>query len=84
MTAVDTLRCQIVEAFVIALSVVVIDELGDAGFQVTGQVLVFQQHLVLQRTMPALDLALRHRLIRPPLVWPMPYSSSQSLSSTET
>ena len=48
----------------ITLSVVVVDELGNAGFQIARQIIVFQQYLVLQRAMPALDLALRHRVIR--------------------
>ena len=39
------------------------DELFDVGFKITRQVVVFQQDAVLQRLMPAFDLALRLRMI---------------------
>jgi hypothetical protein len=39
--------------------VVVLDEFADLGFQVAGQIIVLQQNAVLQRLMPAFDLALR-------------------------
>ena len=42
----------------VAAVVVVIGEGADLPFQVAGQVVVFQQHTVLHRLMPALDLAL--------------------------
>ena len=38
--------------------IVVLDEGLDVSFEVTGQVIVFQQDPVLQGLMPALDLAL--------------------------
>ena len=57
-------RRQIVQTFVIALVVVILDEAADRRFQLTGQVIVFQQDLVLHRSVPALDLALGHRVVR--------------------
>jgi hypothetical protein len=47
----------------ISLMIVVIDEPADAGFEVTRQVVVFQQDSVLQRLMPAFDLALCLRMV---------------------
>ncbi len=43
--------------------VVVIDELADAGFKIARQVVVFQQDAVLERLMPAFDLALCLRMV---------------------
>jgi hypothetical protein len=34
------------------------------GFEIARQVIVFEQDAVLERLMPALDLALGHRIIR--------------------
>ena len=48
----------VVEALVVAVVVVMIDEFRDAVFEIAGQVVVFQQDPVLQGLMPALDLAL--------------------------
>ena len=62
-TGVHVLRRQVVQALVGALGVVVMDELADARLQITGKVVVFQQHLVFHRAMPALDLALGHRVV---------------------
>jgi DNA-binding transcriptional LysR family regulator len=44
--------------------IVVGDEGGDLGFEITRQVIVLEQDTVLERLMPALDLALGHRMIR--------------------
>jgi hypothetical protein len=44
----DISRCQIVQGLVVALVVVVIDELPDTVLQLPGQVIVVQQDLVLQ------------------------------------
>ena len=44
--------------------IVVIDEVCNCTLQITGQILVFEEYPALQREMPALDLALRHRMIR--------------------
>jgi hypothetical protein len=62
-TEVDVGRREVFQALVIALVIVVFDEPADAGFKVAGQVIVFQQDAVLQRLMPALDLALGLRMI---------------------
>jgi len=51
-------RCDVAEALVVGLVVVMLDERLDLAFQVAGQEVVFQQHAVLQSLMPALDLAL--------------------------
>ena len=56
-------RRQIAQALVVAPVIVVIDEPIDAGFKITGQVVVFQQDAVLERLMPALDLALCLRMV---------------------
>ncbi len=42
----------------IAVVAVVLGESPDVSFEITGQVLVFQQDAILERLMPALDLAL--------------------------
>ena len=44
--------------------VVVLDEAPDLRFEVAWQVIVLQQHLVVERLMPTFDLALRLRMIR--------------------
>ena len=54
----------VVDAFMVALVVIVIDESVDLVFEVAGQVIIFQQDPVFQRLMPALDLALCLRVIR--------------------
>ena len=41
-----------------------IDELFDVGFKIARQVVVFQQDAVLERLMPAFDLALGLRMKR--------------------
>src|SRR5580693_3128243 len=55
---------QIADAFVIAQVIVVNDEGLDLGFEIARRVIVFEQDTVLERLMPALDLALGHRVIR--------------------
>ena len=60
--AIDIGRRHIVEALVVALVVVVLDEGLDLLFEIAWQEVVFQQHAVLQCLMPALDLALRLRM----------------------
>ena len=47
----------------IAPVVVVIDEPADAAFKIARQVVVLQKDAVLERLMPALDLALRLRMV---------------------
>ena len=55
---------EIVEALVVAPMIVVVDEGGDLGFEITRQEVVLQQDAVLQRLVPALDLALGLRMAR--------------------
>ncbi len=49
---------EVCQALVVAPMIVMGDEGIDLGFEVTGQVVVFQQDPVLQRLVPAFDLAL--------------------------
>ena len=62
-TEVDVSRGQVIEALVVALVVVVIDRALDLGLEVAGQTVVREQDPVLQRLVPALDLALGLRMI---------------------
>ena len=50
--------CDVVEALVVALVVVILDEDLDLLFEIAGQEVVLQQHTVFERLMPAFDLAL--------------------------
>src|ERR1700731_100520 len=54
---------QVADALVISQVIVVSDEGLDLGFEIAWQV-VLEQDAVLERLMPALDLALGHRMIR--------------------
>lgn len=63
-TEVDVGRRDVVQALVISLMVVVIDEGFDLSVEVSGQEVVFQQDAVLQCLVPTLDLALALRVIR--------------------
>ena len=63
-TCVDVGGCQVVQALVIALVIVVPNEGGDLCFKVTGQEVVLQQDAVLEGLMPTLDLALGLWMIR--------------------
>ena len=49
--------CDVVDGFVTALVVVVIDKGSDLGFKITRQKVVFPQDVVLQCMMPTLNLA---------------------------
>src|SRR5207237_9211334 len=62
---VDVSRRQVVQALVVSTVVVVADELLDALFELSWQVVVAQQDPVFHRAMISLDLAVRHRVIRP-------------------
>ena len=61
---VDVSRSEIAEALVIAGMVVVLDEGRDLAFEIAGQVVMLEQDAVLERLMPALDLALGLWVIR--------------------
>ena len=54
---------EIIDALVVAAIVVVDDERRDLGFEIAGQEVIFQQDAVLEGLVPALDLALGHRMI---------------------
>ena len=60
---VDVGRRQIVDALVVAQVIVVGDEVVNPSLQLIGQIVVLQQDAVFERQMPALDLALCHRMI---------------------
>jgi hypothetical protein len=60
---VDVGRREIAQALVIAGMVVMSHEGGDLTFEIAGQVIVLEQDAVLERLMPALDLALGLRVI---------------------
>ncbi len=49
---------EVADTLMVAVVIVVIDEGADLAFQITRQEVVLQQDAVLQRLMPALDLAL--------------------------
>ena len=61
---VDVGGCQIGQALVGSMVVVVIDEGADLPFKVAGQEIVFQENPVLHRLVPAFDLALGLRMVR--------------------
>ena len=48
---------QVADGLVVTLVVVVLDEGVDLGLEIARQVVVFEQNAVLQRLVPALDLA---------------------------
>jgi hypothetical protein len=54
---------EIVQALVVAAVVVVLDEGCDGALHTAWQILAVEQNAALQRPMPPLDLALRHRMI---------------------
>ena len=55
---VDIGRCDVVEALVVSLVVVIVDECPDLAFEIAGQIIVFQQYAVLHGLMPTLDFTL--------------------------
>ena len=61
---VDVGRGQIAETLVISAMIVMIDEGCDLGLKVLREVIIFQQNAVLERLVPALDLALGLRMTR--------------------
>jgi hypothetical protein len=63
-SVVDVGRREIIQALVIAAMIVVLDEGGDLRLQIARQVIFLEQDAVLERLMPALDLALRLRMSR--------------------
>ena len=61
-TEVNIGRRYVVEALVVSLVVIVRHEGGDLAFEITGQVIVFQQYSVLHGLMPAFNFALGLRV----------------------
>ena len=61
---VDVSRREVVDAFMIADVIVVLDEGGDLPFEIARQVIVVEQNAVLQGLVPALDLSLGLGMIR--------------------
>jgi hypothetical protein len=61
---VDIGRRDVVQALVVALMVVVLDERFDLSFEIAGQEVVFQQDAVFECLVPAFDLALGLRMHR--------------------
>src|SRR5258705_10627528 len=57
---VDVSRGEIGDGLVVSQVIVVGDEGVDLGFEIAGQIIVLQKDAVLERLMPALDLALCH------------------------
>jgi hypothetical protein len=53
--------CDVFQALVIALVIVVFDERFDLRFQIAGEVIILQQDAVFQGLVPVLDLPLRLR-----------------------
>jgi hypothetical protein len=56
---VDVGGCEIADALVVAAVIVMIDEGRDLPLEIAWQEVAFEQDAVLERLMPALDLALR-------------------------
>ena len=59
---VDVGWCEVVQALVVALIVVIVDECADLTLKVAGLIVVFEQNPVLHRLMPALNFALGLRV----------------------
>ena len=55
---------EVIQALVVAPVVVVLDEGAELGFEIAGQIIVLEQDPVLQRLVPALDLALGLGMVR--------------------
>ena len=63
---VDVGRGQVADALVVTEMIVVGDEVADLLLKIAGQVVVLEQDAVLERLVPALDLALRLGMQRSP------------------
>src|SRR6266850_2939496 len=62
---VDVSRGEIGDGLVVSQVIVAGDEGSDLGVEIAGQIVVLQKDAVLERLMPALDLALCHGVIAP-------------------
>src|SRR5665213_1689278 len=74
-------RGDVVEALVVAPMIVVLDEGLDLTLEVAGQEVILQENAVLQRLVPAFDLALVWGWSGAPRTWLMPCASIHSDSS---
>ena len=57
--------CDVANALMVTLVVVMFDEGADLVFEIAGQIVVLQQDAVFQGLMPTLDLALGLRVMGP-------------------
>ena len=64
MPEVDIGGREVAQVLVIAPVIVVFDEGGELGFEITGQIVALQQDAVLEGLVPALDLALGLGMLR--------------------
>lgn len=64
MTVMGIGGCDIAEALMIAAVIIMVDEDGDLPFEITGQIVVFEQDAVFQCLVPALDFPLGLRMTR--------------------
>ena len=71
----------VVQALVVALVVIMLDERFDPALEVTGQEVVFLSDAVLQGLVPAFDLALSLWMERGTRTWLMRWASMYSASS---
>ena len=60
---VDIGRCEVLQAFVVATVIVMLDEGVNLLREIARQIVVFQQDAVLEGLMPALNLALGLRMV---------------------
>ena len=81
---VDVGRCEVGDGLVVSQVVVVGDEGGDLGLEIAGKIVVVQQDPVLERLVPALDLALGLGVVWCAATWAMPLRSSQAARSAAT
>ena len=61
-TKIDVSGCDVVQALVVALVIVVVDEGPDLSLEITGQVVILQQNTVLHGLVPAFYFALDLRV----------------------
>ena len=64
VSEVDVGRGEIGDALMVSQVIVVSDEATDLGFEITRQIVVFEQDAVLERLVPSLDLALCLGMLR--------------------
>ena len=58
--------CDVADALVVSMIVVMIHEVADLQFKIARQVIVFEENLVLEGLMPPLDFTLCLRVVRCP------------------